>query len=95
MAFNPSQSQPVVIIDKMNLLADPITLGKYICRAYQMQELYPMSDEEEETETRQTIDHLLEVNQVQFKRTTERLTKLEIQKRTRAVGKLTELNEAK
>ena len=52
MAFNPSQSQPVVIIDKMNLLADPITLGKYICRAYQMQELYPMSDEEEETETR-------------------------------------------
>ena len=95
MAFNPSQSQPVVIIDKMNLLADPITLGKYICRAYQMQELYPMSDEEEEAETRQTIDHLLEVNQVQFKRTTERLTKLEIQKRTRAVGKLPALNEAK
>ena len=41
------------------------------------------------------IDQLLEVNQVQFKRTTERLTKLEIQKRARAVGKMPQLNEAK
>ena len=64
MAFNPSTSQPVVIIDKTNLLADPVTLGKYICRAYLMDDLYPLSDEEDDADCRQKIDLLLETNQV-------------------------------
>ena len=77
VAFNPSESQPVVIIDKVNLLADPATLCKYICRTYQLHDFYPMREEEEEdVQIRQTIDRLLEVNQVQFKRTSERMTKM-------------------
>ena len=37
----------------------------------------------------------MEVNQVQFKRTSERMTKLEIQKRAREAGKMPKLSEAK
>ena len=53
VAFNPSQSQPVVIIDKTNLLADPVTLSKYVCRTYRLNDFYPLSDDEEDTQNRQ------------------------------------------
>ena len=52
VAFNPSQSQPVVIIDKVNLLADPATLCKYICRSFDLDDFYPTSDDEEDTQNR-------------------------------------------
>ena len=93
-AFNPAQSQPVVIIEKTNLLADPSTLCKYICRKYSLNDFYPLGDDEDDVINRQTIDRILEVNQVQFKRTCERLTKLAFQKKCRAVGKMPELTEA-
>jgi glutathione S-transferase len=81
-AFNPSQSQPMITINKQNVVADPATLIQYLCRTYKLEKVYPMKSDR--VETRRRIDALLQLTQAQFKTTTDRLTKLLVQDKARS-----------
>ena len=42
--FNPSRAIPIVVINDTKILADPATLIKHVCRHYQIEQLYPVSN---------------------------------------------------
>jgi len=60
-AFNPSQSQPMITINKQNVVADPATLIQYLCRTYKLEKVYPMKSGKEDS--RRRIDALLKLSQ--------------------------------
>ena len=81
-SLNPSQSMPMIKIKDQILMADPVSLIKYLCKFYSMDGLYPDGDESDK------IDQVLEVVFLQFRTTTERLTKLKLMKRALALNRV-------
>ena len=81
--LNPSRCQPLVVYNKTHICADPATLAKYLCTVMKLYKLYPKDGAE-----KIQIDAMLEVVYLQFKRTTDRLIKLHIQKKARELEKM-------
>ena len=85
-AFNPARVQPIVVINDTKILADPVTLVKHVCRNFSLEQMYPLASKSQEA--RQKIDMILEVVFLHFKRTTDRLVKIYIQKKAVVAGKI-------
>ena len=69
---NASQSMPYVTIKDQVLMADANSLIKYLCTFYSMDKLYPKGQDQKK------VEQILEVVALQFRVTTDRLTKFAV-----------------
>lgn len=79
LGFNPSEQMPTIIEGFQTIVADPPHLYKYLCKTKPIDEkFYPTKDMHKDK--KKMIDQILEWIQWMFKRNTNRLTKLKMEK---------------
>ena len=79
LGLNPAEQFPTIIEGYQTILADPPHLYKYLCKTKQIDEkFYPHKDMNKDK--KRMIDQILEWIQCMFKRNTNRLIKLKLEK---------------